>query len=86
MRSIHPDLIRILHIGDCGTHHLSQMGCDPIEKIKSVKQRYKNNKVEFFPSNLKQEKRLEYNPRKSSPNGGFADSRDHALCKKNVIV
>jgi len=60
--------------------------CDPIEKINSVKQRYTNNKVQFFPSSFKEEKILEYLQKKDTPNGGFSDTRDHALCKKNVEV
>jgi hypothetical protein len=58
--------------------------CDPLEKIKIVKKKYKDNKVKFFPSSFKEEKRLEYLQKKDTQNGGFSDTRDHALCKKNI--
>ena len=80
MVSIFPDLSRVVHIGDCGTHHKLK-NCHPNNKTQSLLESYNNNKQEFFPHYFNLTKVYYENKRFCKPNGGWADPRDHLLCK-----
>ena len=78
--SIFPNVSRVIHIGECGTHHKNS-NCDPKIRINSIKNDYNKYEHLFFPSkfNLSNINPGIYAIKKS--NGGWSDPRDHLLCK-----
>lgn len=78
--SIFPNVSRVVHIGECGTHHKGK-NCDPLLHITPLKQNYTQFKEYFFPNqfNLSNINPGIYAIKKS--NGGWSDPRDHLLCQ-----
>ncbi|CAF0703818.1 unnamed protein product [Brachionus calyciflorus] len=81
--AIFPVSSRVIHIGECGTHHKGS-NCDPKEKIESLKKTIQNKQTQFFP------KKFELNGVNTGiiaikkSNGGWGDPRDHNLCKSFI--
>lgn len=70
---------RVFHLGECGLHH-KKKDCNiaaTVEKYQSIIDRNSNN---FFPSTVNIQPGNKGLVSKIGPNGGWGDSRDHALC------
>ena len=78
--SIYPDLSRVIHIGECGTHHKGK-NCDPKERVEFLKQTFTKNESKFYPIKFDLNKVNTQIRAIKKPNGGWSDQRDHLLCK-----
>lgn len=70
---------RVFHLGECGLHH-KKTNCNieaTVNKYQSIIDRNSNN---FYPSTVDIQPGKTGQGSKISPNGGWGDSRDHALC------
>lgn len=78
--SIYPSSSRVIHIGQCGTHYKGK-NCDPKESVDNLKKSYIKQETKFFPKVLNFDKVDTLIRHMKKPNGGWADPRDHQLCK-----
>lgn len=72
---------RVFHLGECGLHH-KKKDCNieaTVQKYQSIIDRNTNS---FFPSAVDIQPGNKSPSSKIGPNGGWGDSRDHALCFK----
>ncbi|XP_048584873.1 alpha-1,6-mannosyl-glycoprotein 2-beta-N-acetylglucosaminyltransferase [Nematostella vectensis] len=70
---------RMFHIGECGLHHKKKQ-CDPQKSIARVNTIINNNERSFYPESLILEQKHSVPSNHGQPNGGWGDTRDHALC------
>ena len=78
---IHHVVSRVLHLGKCGMHH--QADCNSVD-MSETREQIEKNKKSLYPPVIYKGKhgRASYNYEK--PNGGWADPRDHSLCKSFI--
>lgn len=70
---------RVFHLGECGLHH-KKTDCNieaTVQKYQSIIDRNTEN---FYPSTVNVQPGNTGETSKFGPNGGWGDTRDHALC------
>ncbi|XP_026467963.1 alpha-1,6-mannosyl-glycoprotein 2-beta-N-acetylglucosaminyltransferase isoform X2 [Ctenocephalides felis] len=71
---------RVFHIGECGVHH-KKKNCESAAMISKVQQVLKTSEKYLFPSKLSLVMASPLKKQKlRKGNGGWGDTRDHALC------